>query len=143
MFIETRTMARTFPFLRSEGRMTRILLVDDDPDVLDTITSILEDSGYNVAQCVNGEVALLFLKEGVTFDLILTDVVLPGRWDGFALAHRAREILPNISVLYATGYGDVARVRSRGAIYGEVLGKPCRRDSLLAAVKAALRPHVS
>jgi DNA-binding NtrC family response regulator len=121
----------------------RILLVDDDADVLGATASILEDSGYDVARCANGEIALLFMKEGVAFDLILTDVVLPGRWDGFALAHRAREILPDISVLYATGYGDVARVRSRGAIYGEVLAKPCRRDALLRAVRTALRTNVS
>jgi two-component SAPR family response regulator len=71
------------------------------------------------------------------FRLLITDIVLPGRLDGFALARRAKEILPRIEIVYATGFPVVAGVRSRGAPWGRTLLKPYGRDDLVNVVEAA------
>jgi CheY-like chemotaxis protein len=119
----------------------RILLVDDEADILELSASILEEVGCRVSRAANADIALLLIEEGVPFDLMITDVVLPGFLDGFGLAHRARALLPNLAIIYATGFSDVARVRARGSVFGEVLTKPFRADDLIKAAHAALRAH--
>ncbi len=119
--------------------MPRILLVDDEQSVLDYGVAILSEAGYPTAQAINGDVALLLLRQDLPIELLIADVVLPGRLDGFALAYRAQALIPDIRVIYSTGFASVARIRSRGAIYGEILVKPWRADDLLRAVAAAIR----
>jgi len=112
-----------------------LLLVEDDPEVLALAAGQLEDAGYQVARAPNANIALLLIKEGVPFHALITDVVLPGLLDGFALAELARALRPRLGVVYMTGYGEVARLRARGAAFGEILAKPCRKDTLLGAVR--------
>jgi len=114
------------------------LLVDDEQSTLDFGVTILSEAGYAAAHAINADVALFLLEQGLPIEVLITDVVLPGRLDGFALAHRARELVPNIRVIYSTGFSGVARIRSRGGIYGEVLLKPWRVDDMLRAVDSAI-----
>lgn len=120
----------------------QVLLVDDERDILDIGVAILEEAGYRVARAPNADIALLLIQQGVPFDVLITDVVLPGFLDGFGLAQKARELLPHIAVIYFTGFAGVARVRSQGAIYGEVLRKPWGSDDLERAIRVALRDRV-
>jgi DNA-binding NtrC family response regulator len=114
-----------------------ILFVEDDPAILETATEMLREASYEVVPAVNADIALILLEEGLPFRLLITDIVLPGRLDGFALARRAKEILPKIEIIYATGFPVVAGVRSRGAPWGRTLLKPYGRDDLVNIVEAA------
>ena len=114
-----------------------ILFVEDDPALLEIATEMLRAASYEVVPAVNADIALILLEEGLPFRLLITDIVLPGRLDGFALARRAKEILPKLEIVYATGFPVVAGVRSRGAPWGRTLLKPYGRDDLVNIVEAA------
>jgi DNA-binding NtrC family response regulator len=116
----------------------RILFVDDEKDIAAIAAETLEPAGYDVLTAIDSDIALILMEEGVAFDLLITDIVLPGLLDGFALARHALRLMPRIRVVYSTGFGGVARIRSRGAPYGEVLEKPWRSGTLLKTVRLAL-----
>jgi DNA-binding NtrC family response regulator len=120
-----------------------ILFVDDDRDVLAIGVSTLEEAGYRVQGAASGDIAAILLEQGLRFDLLITDIVLPGKLDGFALADRAHALVPEMRIVYSTGYGEVARIRYRGAVYGEFLPKPWRGADLLRSAAAALRHPVA
>lgn len=117
----------------------RILFVDDDKNILTLGIQLLREAGYGATQAINSDVADIILSQGVRFDVLITDVVLPGRWDGFSLAYRARELHPRIGVIYSTGFPEIARIRSTGAIFGEVLTKPWLATDLLRVLDRELQ----
>lgn len=116
-----------------------ILLVDDERDILEIGVMALRDAGYAVQPASNGDIALVLIEQGVPFRLLITDVVMPGVLDGFALARRARELDPSLPIIYTTGFARVASVRSPGAPNGDTLQKPWRPSELLKLVSAVLR----
>ena len=84
-----------------------VLLVEDNPDVAAASISLLEQLGYSVRRVADAEEALREVeRDGV--DLVFSDIVMPGKMDGLGLARRLREIRPDLPVLLATGYSDVA-----------------------------------
>lgn len=115
-----------------------ILFVDDDPGIAIMARTLLDEHGYHAAIAPNGDVALILLKEGVPFELLITDVVLPGTLDGYGLAHQARLIRPRIHVVYSTGFPNVANVRAQGAIFGTVLAKPWSVTDLLVLTNSMI-----
>lgn len=113
----------------------RILLVDDDDGVRDYTAMVLEEAGYDVRVASRADMALKLLSSGEPFDLLITDVVMPG-WDGTELVQRVLALRPELKVLFITGYTrHIAADRLVGA---EVLDKPYQRDKLLHAVRHAL-----
>lgn len=113
----------------------RILLVDDDDDVRDYTAMVLEEAGYEVRVASRGEMAMQILATGAPFDLLITDVAMPG-WDGTELARRVKAVRPDLKILFITGYTrQIARDRLAGA---DVLNKPYHRDSLLHTVEHLL-----
>jgi DNA-binding NtrC family response regulator len=117
-----------------------ILFVEDDRSILDLGIDILRDAGYEAVPAVNGDIALILLEQGLPFRVLITDVILPGTLDGFALAHRAKALRPRIEIIYATGFPDVAGIRSRGAPWGRTLIKPWGARDLLKLVEPVLAP---
>ncbi|HUB97371.1 MAG TPA: response regulator [Stellaceae bacterium] len=115
-----------------------ILFVDDQRDVLDVGVLTLKEEGYQVTPAASGDIALVILEQGIRYRLLITDVVLPGVLDGFALAHRAKQLVPAIQIIYTTGYGGIVNVRSQGAPYGEVLAKPWKPGELIGLVSKAV-----
>lgn len=120
-----------------------ILLVDDERAILDLAAVVLREAGFTVMTAISADIALIFLEQGLRFRILITDVVLPGMLDGFALAHKAREIIPSIQVIYATGFAGVARVRAVGSPYGTVLMKPWHGTQLVELVHSLLRHHAN
>ena len=109
----------------------RILLVDDDDDVRDYTAMVLEEAGYEVRVASRGEAAMKLVVGGETFDLLITDVVMPG-WDGTELARRVKMVRPDLKILFTTGFTrHIAPDRLVGA---EVLDKPYHRERLLHTV---------
>ena len=81
-----------------------VLVVEDEPLILDIVADELTDAGFNVLQATNGEEAVTILDDTASIDLLLTDIRLPGRVDGWGVAEHARECFPTIPVIYVTGY---------------------------------------
>ena len=120
-----------------QGGAERILLVDDESDIRRYGTRQLEEFGYTVIACDNGDDALELLREGGAFDLLLTDMVMPGKIDGIGLAQRARVLDPNLKVLLSTGYSErvLMEIVEHGFL---VLKKPYRKNELALKVREAL-----
>jgi len=121
----------------------RILFADDDKDILDLGITTLAEAGYDAVPAINSDIACVLLEQGLLFDVLVTDIVLPGLLDGFALASKAREFIPNIRIIYSTGFGSVARIRARGAPYGDMLVKPWQSRDLLKLIGIESRSRVS
>jgi DNA-binding NtrC family response regulator len=116
-----------------------ILVVDDEPDILDLAGSFLKTAGYTPLSAANADIALIILQQPeISFELLITDIIMPGTLDGVSLAVEVRKLFPTLPVVYMTGFSGIADVRSRGAPRGAVLNKPWSKDKFLEAVRAAL-----
>jgi CheY-like chemotaxis protein len=108
-----------------------ILVVEDDPDVRDYASRVLEEHGYAVLSAPDGATALAMLRDGTAIDVLFTDIVMPGL-NGVEVARRALEHMPGLKVLFASGYaagfGPVPRL----------LKKPYRSRQLADEIAAAL-----
>jgi CheY-like chemotaxis protein len=116
-----------------------ILLVDDDDGVLDVAAVTLASLGYQVIPATNGEAALEIIKYYRQIDLLMTDIVMPGAMDGWELASRAKQLRPELGVLYTTGYGETLLPDESRPGLGPLLPKPWRTDQLAGLVNRALR----
>jgi len=116
----------------------RILLVDDDPIILDSLSGFLTVEGYEVAAAATVTEAIRRL-EGSRFNLVITDVSMPDR-DGFELLRVVRESFPEIVIILITGYGTVesaVEAIKQGAY--DYLTKPIIDDDVRLSVERALR----
>lgn len=117
----------------------RILLVEDDDLVRTHAESVLLSLGYEVTAAANGPAALALLERGDAFDLLFTDVVMPGGISGRMLAERARQMRPDLKVLYTSGYTENSIVHDGRLDTGVILlSKPYSRRQLAERVREAL-----
>jgi DNA-binding response OmpR family regulator len=115
----------------------RILVVDDEPNVLLTVEAILKQEGYSVDACSEGAAALTAVRER-HYDLVLTDLKMPGV-DGLAVLAEVRKRSPDTVTVMMTGFGslDTAIGALQLGAY-EYLLKPTEVPELKAAVRRAL-----
>jgi two-component system, cell cycle sensor histidine kinase and response regulator CckA len=112
--------------------------VEEDPAVRDAVRGVLDRAGYNVVLADDTAHALeLVTGGGTTYDLLLTDVIMPGMW-GDELAKRARQCAPDLLVLFMSGYGERFLRRGRAPAPGPVLMKPVGDEALLREVASLL-----
>src|SRR4029453_15270301 len=117
------------------GGSGTVLLVEDNPDVASVSISLLEQLGYAVRRVADAETALREIdRDGI--DLGFSDIGMPGKMDGLALAVRLREIRPNLPILLATGYSDAA-ANVRGDF--PILRKPYEIHQLSQAIAKLAR----
>lgn len=117
----------------------RILLVEDDDLVRVQVSSELTELGYRVVTARNAMEAIAVLRAGEPFDLLFTDVVMPGGVNGRQLADAARELMPGLPVLYTTGNPDIVMSEDGGLALGtHLLRKPYRRRELATKLREAL-----
>jgi len=123
----------------SRGGNETILLVEDEPLVLDLAHCTLEQLGYQVVPCAGADEALRKCGEcQQPFDLLVTDVVMP-RMNGKELAARVRTLRPGIAVLFSSGYGEDIIARQGVLETGlHFIGKPYRPGELAAKVRGIL-----
>ena len=117
----------------------KILLVEDDDLVRDHVCSLLSMLGYKVVAVRNGVAAIDALKRIADFDLLFTDVMMPGGVNGPELADTARGIRPDLPVLFTSGYPDNA-IAHHGWLdrSAQLLHKPYRKLELATKVRAIL-----
>ncbi|HAV63221.1 MAG TPA: hypothetical protein DCY13_12755, partial [Verrucomicrobiales bacterium] len=117
-----------------------VLLVEDDPGVRSLARVILIRHGYRVVEAATGTEVLDKLVEAKTgFDLLLTDVVLPGGVSGIELANRLRRQSPNLKVVYTSGYGrEFIGEQEQVELGRDFLPKPYLAHDLVVAVRRCL-----
>ncbi len=116
----------------------RILVVDDEPELLEQIQEALIRQKYTVDTACDGETALDRIFSD-PYDLILLDIMLPGK-DGFAVLSELRHDKIVTPVLMLTARGEIEdRVRGLDRGADDYLGKPFAMEELLARIRALLR----
>jgi signal transduction histidine kinase len=131
-----RALSQATPIERASKReQISVLLVDDDDGVREVCAAMLEDMGCKVTPVANGDEALHAVERG-SYSILLTDIAMPSM-NGVELAHRVRELVPDMPVLFATGYADLQ-------VFGEklndesVVRKPYRLSELAARIEAMI-----
>ena len=110
-----------------------VLVVDDEPDLLDLVCEVLDDHGYHTLRAHDANTALALLEQ-YPIDAMLCDVIMP-EMDGYELASIVRQRYPNIRIQLASGFTDDRnRPDSDGQSY-TVLQKPYHLDALLKAIR--------
>jgi PAS domain S-box-containing protein len=105
--VEPERGLRFQPAARQDGAKLRVLLVEDDAAVAAIAETMLRDMGHAVVRAETGDQALTALQPPAVFDVLLTDVIMPGGMDGVALARRVTALQPDMEVLLTSGYaGD-------------------------------------
>ncbi|MDA1101779.1 MAG: ATP-binding protein, partial [Proteobacteria bacterium] len=117
----------------------RILVVEDDPDLREIVVAMLSDEGYEIVTASRGDAAIELLKGGHTFDLLFSDIVLPGSMNGLEIAEEAKRLQPGIRLLFTSGYADTTISRkAQNDPKMTLLGKPYQRAVLLKKVREIL-----
>lgn len=115
------------------GRQPRVLIVEDEELVRAIAQEEFADAGFDVVTAASGEQALEQLQVDPGFDLLFTDIRMPGGIDGWSVAERARRLKPDIAVIYATGYSENQASMVAASIF---LKKPYRMPAVIAAAQS-------
>lgn len=121
------------------GLRRRVLVVDDDPTVLDVVTEILECLEVDVETCSDPEAALRLFQEG-SYDVVISDDRMP-RMCGRQMLARVRGQRPETPTILMTGYGTPEKIEEayeRSGVFGFV-HKPWDNRQILETVQAALK----
>ncbi|MEL6960211.1 MAG: ATP-binding protein, partial [Pseudomonadota bacterium] len=117
------------------GGKLRVLFAEDEDEVRAAIQRLLEFAGNEVVACSSGDAAFATFENDQDFDLLVSDVVMPGKLQGPALAKEARKLKPSLAVIFLSGYASEATVHGNGLRPEDIrLMKPVRRGDLLAAL---------
>jgi DNA-binding NtrC family response regulator len=118
-------------------RKYNLLLVDDDPFILEGIGEDLESRGYLVTKAESGDKAVSLLEKD-TFDLVITDLVME-KTDGIQVLQKTKELDPTIMVIILTGFGDM--ISAIDALRNEAddyMLKPCESEEIFFRVRRCL-----
>ncbi|MDB6126286.1 MAG: domain S-box [Verrucomicrobia bacterium] len=123
-----------------QGGKERILIVEDDPAVREISAMCLEQVGYTVVVTSDAVEGLTKWEEhGKRFDLLLTDMVMPGGMSGLKLARLLKEMKSSLKVIIVSGYSaEASNSKTPFTDVGTYLSKPIDRVTLLAAVRKSL-----
>jgi PAS domain S-box-containing protein len=117
-----------------------VLVVEDDEQVRGAVVDLLTEIGYRVLKAKDAQGAWAIIESGVPIDVLFTDVVMPGPLRSPELARKARERLPNLAVLFTSGYTENAIVHGGRLDDGvELLSKPYSREALARKIQFVLR----
>ena len=115
----------------------RVLLVEDNDEVAAGIVPVMQSAGLTVRVAADADAGLaMFLHGGEPFDLVLSDIAMPGSMDGIQLARRLQQLSPRLPVLLMTGYS--ARIHEATEAGLRVLSKPTDPLELLVELERAL-----
>ena len=122
-----------------EETVKTILLVDDEPAILESVGEILRWSRYNVITRPDGESALLYVNGDNPVDLVISDYLLPGM-TGLDLFVAIRQRRPDFPLIFFTGHGTIENYLKAAELgVFDYLNKPVRPKELIRTVDAALR----
>ncbi|RTL58100.1 MAG: response regulator [Rhodocyclaceae bacterium] len=144
-----RTEASSLPdphFMHIGGRKgparPLVLLVEDDPEVRKVVRLQLTGLGYPVLEASDGDEALSIVENVEDVGIIVSDVVMPGRIDGRALAETVRATRPRIFIVLMSGYADGMTTDEEKISGVPLLAKPFNRDELAIVLEGRASPSV-
>jgi DNA-binding NtrC family response regulator len=120
----------------AEVKVARLLVVEDEEFLREVVAESLEETGYEVVAVGDGSAGLAMLESDSTFDVLVSDIRLPGL-SGYELAAAGKALQPELKVILMTGYAPSLPPELKSAVY-QVLQKPFRIDCLAGVVAAAL-----
>ena len=121
------------------GGSETILVVEDDEAVRETVVETLSDLGYRVLTARDAQAGLTVVESGIPIDLVFTDVVMPGPLKSREMARRAKERLPELVVLFTSGYTENSIVHGGKLDAGvELISKPYTREALARRLRHLL-----
>jgi CheY-like chemotaxis protein len=122
-----------------DGQNETILVVEDDPLVRDYVIAQLHSLGYQTIAAAGAADALALVDDGVAFDLLFTDVVMPGTMNGRQLSEEVAKRRSPLKVLYTSGYTEDAIIHHGRLDPGVLLlAKPYRKAELARMLRTAL-----
>jgi PAS domain S-box-containing protein len=122
-----------------QGGHETILVVEDDQMVRDYVVAQLQTLGYQTLVAANSTHALALADSGLAFDLLFTDVIMPGVMNGRQLAEAMAKRRPGLKVLFTSGYTENAIVHHGRLDAGvHLLAKPYRKSDLARMIRVAL-----
>lgn len=110
------------------------ILVEDEPEVRKTICRQLQDLGFSVLVCANGDEALNLAPNVEDLYLVVSDIVMPGQLDGFGLARDLAKRCPRVAVLLMTGYVQETAMAADSEAQPVILRKPFDLEELCEAI---------
>jgi CheY-like chemotaxis protein len=115
-----------------------ILLVEDEWLIRTIMAEELIEAGFKVTSAETGDEAMDMLTDEPEFDVLVTDIHMPGKTDGISLARAVRERYPNVPIIYTTGRPDA--LDRAGLTGGRVLTlvKPYKPSRLIEAIRGVL-----
>jgi CheY-like chemotaxis protein len=117
---------------RADDRLDcSLLLVEDNEDLAGVTTALLEAVGCRVQWAASGDAARSMIEHGnARFDVVVSDMAMPGQLDGLGLAEFLRESRPDVPIVLITGYAS--QLHEAAARRFTVLAKPCQPEALIA-----------
>jgi len=126
--------------IASETDTARILIVEDNSEVRQVSARILQGLSYETVEARNGDEALRHLQGDRRFDLLFTDMMLPGGISGAEISEEAKRLQPEIKVLFTSGYTPESFAQKRQSeIEGFLVHKPYRKAELVDKVRETLK----
>jgi CheY-like chemotaxis protein len=120
------------------GGNERILIVEDNPNVQKVAVAVLATLGYETEQVTTAQAALSVLRER-TFDVLFTDIVVPGSTNGIGLAREVRRSYPHMGIVLTSGFSSrLAAGTDLQLLDAEFVAKPYRKQDLAIAIRSAL-----
>jgi PAS domain S-box-containing protein len=128
------------PAASATGGTETVMVVEDDALVRNFVITQLKSLGYKTIAAADSRAALAHIENGEAFDLLFTDVIMPGGMSGRQLADEVRKKRPGTKVLYTSGYTDNAVAHHGKLDDGALLlTKPYRKSTLARMVRQALK----
>jgi DNA-binding NtrC family response regulator len=116
-----------------------ILIVDDESTLRSVFSDMMAAQGYRCITAANAVDALQIIEANLLqFDMLVTDIKMPGSFDGVELANKMRELQPDVAILVITGYPESEAMKEAKAQGYRVLEKPFRQAEFDAAIAEEL-----
>ena len=120
--------------------MSKIMIVDDDPNVRELVSVLLQNHGFETCEAIDGRDAMQKITNDNP-DLVIIDIMMPNM-DGFELCHNLRRYYENMPVLMLTAKGELAsKVKGFGLGADDYLTRPFEGDELILRIQALLRRY--
>ncbi|MGA3010402.1 MAG: PAS domain S-box protein [Terracidiphilus sp.] len=135
----TPTVSESIP-MRLPGKTGgKVLVVDDEPALLEIAQAYLTEMGYSALLAEDGARALEIVERFGEIDLLVTDIIMPGGMNGVDLARKARQLSPKLKIIYSSGFpADALSERSGMQVDGPLLRKPYQRAEFTALIQRTM-----
>ena len=126
---------------KPEPDVARVLVVEDEPLVRDYVADVLATSGFEVLEAASGQEALALLSHDPSVCAVVSDVAMPGAVNGFELARRLRQELPNLGIVLVSGVLEGNHVYLPLGV--RFVTKPVRAATLIRLVREVADPRAN